>query len=149
MWNFVSWNINNWGLFPETKFHIQKCDGLENIEKRSPALQVTLGSSTDRNLGHNQTKKLKKTYERNFGMNRILSVSSWPLIILNTFFSISMTWETHTVRDNLFRICQILVSTPPFSYHFYFNSAWYHASRFLSWIFKKSFFPRRDSQSDR
>ena len=39
--------------YPETKFHIQRYDGLENIEKRSRALKVTLGSSTDPNLGHN------------------------------------------------------------------------------------------------
>ena len=56
MWNFVSGNNANWALFPETKFHIQKYDGLENIEKRSPALEVTLGSSTDTNLGYNHTK---------------------------------------------------------------------------------------------
>ena len=44
--------------FPETNFHIQKYDGSENstIEKRSPALEVTLGSSTDTNSGHNHTK---------------------------------------------------------------------------------------------
>ena len=44
--------------FRETKFHIQKYDGLENIyiEKRSRALEVTLSSSTDTNLGHNHTK---------------------------------------------------------------------------------------------
>ena len=40
----------------ETKFHVQKYDGLENIEKRSPPLEVTLGSSTDTNLGHDHTK---------------------------------------------------------------------------------------------
>ena len=30
--------------YTETKFHIQKYDGFENIEKRSCALEVTLGS---------------------------------------------------------------------------------------------------------
>jgi hypothetical protein len=30
-------------------------DGSENIEKRSRALEVTLDSSTDINLGHNHT----------------------------------------------------------------------------------------------
>ena len=33
-----------------------KVDGLENIEKRSPPLEVTLGSSIDTNLRHNQVK---------------------------------------------------------------------------------------------
>ena len=35
---------------------MQKCDGLENIEHPSPALEVTLGSSTDINLEHNRIK---------------------------------------------------------------------------------------------
>jgi hypothetical protein len=43
-------------LSPKTKFHIQKYDGLENIEKQSRALEVTLDSSTDTNLDHNHTK---------------------------------------------------------------------------------------------
>ena len=43
-------------LFPETKLHIQKYDGLEKIEKPSRALEVTLGSSTDPNSGHNPIK---------------------------------------------------------------------------------------------
>jgi hypothetical protein len=33
-----------------------KYDGLENIEIRSRASEVTLGSSTNTNLGHNHTK---------------------------------------------------------------------------------------------
>ena len=37
-------------------YSVQKYDGFENIEKRSRALEVTLGSSTDTNLGHNHTK---------------------------------------------------------------------------------------------
>ena len=41
---------------PKKKCHMQKCDGLENIEKPSPALEVTLGSSTDINLEHNRIK---------------------------------------------------------------------------------------------
>jgi hypothetical protein len=49
-------------LFPETKFQIQKYDGLENIEKRSRALEVTLGSSTDTNLGHNHSKIQKNVW---------------------------------------------------------------------------------------
>ena len=32
MWNFVFGNTANRALFPETKFHIQKYDGLENID---------------------------------------------------------------------------------------------------------------------
>ena len=67
MWNFVFGNKSNTALFPETKFHIQKYDGLENIEKRSPALEVTLGSSTDTNLGHNHTN-IKKYIWGNFGV---------------------------------------------------------------------------------
>jgi hypothetical protein len=43
-------NKSNQALFPETNFHIQKYDGLENIEKPSCALEVTLGSSADANL---------------------------------------------------------------------------------------------------
>ena len=43
-------------FIPQTKFHIQKYDGLENIEKQSRALEVTLGSSTNTNLAHNHTK---------------------------------------------------------------------------------------------
>jgi hypothetical protein len=49
-------------LFPETQFHIQKYDGLENIEKRSRALEVTLGSSTDPNLGHNPVQIKKNVW---------------------------------------------------------------------------------------
>ena len=41
MWNFG--NKAHRALFPRTKFHIKKYDGLENIEKRSRALKVTLG----------------------------------------------------------------------------------------------------------
>ena len=53
MWNFVGGNEANGALFPRTKFYIQKYDGLEKIENPSRALEVTLGSSTDTNLGHN------------------------------------------------------------------------------------------------
>ena len=62
MWNFVSGNKAHRAvdLFPETKFHIRKYDGIENIEKRSPPLEVTLGSSTDTNLGPNHTKSKTK-----------------------------------------------------------------------------------------
>ena len=56
MCTFVLGNKAESGLFPETKLHVQKYDGLENIEKPSRALEVTLGSSTDTNLGHNYTK---------------------------------------------------------------------------------------------
>ena len=62
MCNFVSGDKAKLALSPETKFHIQKYDGLENIEKPSPALEVTLGSSTDTNLGHNHTKILKNVW---------------------------------------------------------------------------------------
>jgi hypothetical protein len=55
MCNFVSEDKAN---CPETKFHIQKYNGSENIENPSPPLEVTLGSSTDTNLGHNHTKKI-------------------------------------------------------------------------------------------
>ena len=56
MWNFVSADKPALALSAETKFHIQKYDSLENIEKRSPSLEVTLGSSNDTNLGHNHIK---------------------------------------------------------------------------------------------
>ena len=52
MRDFVSADRENWGLSAEAKFHIQKYDGLENIENSSRALEVTLGSSTDTNLDH-------------------------------------------------------------------------------------------------
>ena len=39
---------------------MQKCNTCRVLEKRSHALKVTLGSSTDTNLGHNHSKKLKK-----------------------------------------------------------------------------------------
>ena len=52
MWNFVSVN-------KAYKFHIQKYDGFDNIENRSPPLEVTLGSSTNTNLGHNHYEILK------------------------------------------------------------------------------------------
>ena len=63
MCNFVPGDKAKWALSPETKFHIQKYDGLENIEKRSPPLEVTMGSSTETNLGHIRiiTEKIKKT----------------------------------------------------------------------------------------
>ena len=60
MWKFVLADKANEDLSVKTKFHIQKCDGFENIEKRSRGLEVTLGSSTDANLGHNHIKNLKK-----------------------------------------------------------------------------------------
>ena len=43
-------------LSAEKKLHIQKYDGLKNIENPSRALEVSLGSSTDTNLGHNHIK---------------------------------------------------------------------------------------------
>ena len=51
-------------LSAETKFHIQKYDGLE-IEKPSRAMEVTLCPSTDTNLGHNHTKITLKFKEKN------------------------------------------------------------------------------------
>ena len=56
MCNLVFADKANLALSAETKFHIQKYDGLENIENPSRALDVTRGSSTDTNLGHNHTK---------------------------------------------------------------------------------------------
>jgi len=56
MCNFVSGDKAIFELSTEKKFHIQKCDGLENIGKPCPALEVTLGSSTDINLEHNRIK---------------------------------------------------------------------------------------------
>jgi hypothetical protein len=53
---------SNRAVSAETKFHIQKYGGLENIEKPSRALQVTLGSSTDTNLGHNHCTISKKCF---------------------------------------------------------------------------------------
>ena len=56
MCDFVLADKGNRALSAETKFHIQKYDGSENVEKPSRALEVALGSSTDTNLGHNQCK---------------------------------------------------------------------------------------------
>ena len=56
MWKFVSTDKAQLALSAKTKFHIQKYDGLENIEKPSPVLEVTLGLGTDTNLGHNHIK---------------------------------------------------------------------------------------------
>jgi hypothetical protein len=42
MCDFVSADRENCALSAEAKFHKQKYDGLENIEKPSRALQVTL-----------------------------------------------------------------------------------------------------------
>jgi hypothetical protein len=67
MCNFVSGNKANYfylalgntshrAVLLATKLHTQNYDGLENIEKRNRALEVTLGSSNDTNLGHNHTK---------------------------------------------------------------------------------------------
>ncbi len=76
MWNFVSADKANRALSAKTKLHIlvQKYNGLENIENPSRALEVTRGSSTDTNLGHNHLFS-----------NSIFSESSWPLIIVNPF----------------------------------------------------------------
>ena len=52
MWNFVSADKANLNISGETKWHIQKCDGLGNIKKRSCASDVTLSSSPDSTLGH-------------------------------------------------------------------------------------------------
>ena len=55
MWNFIWADKAQLSLSAQTKFHIQKYDGLENIENTSLALEVTLGSSADTNLRHNHT----------------------------------------------------------------------------------------------
>jgi hypothetical protein len=63
MRNFVFENKANQALLRETRFYKQKYDGLENIENPSRALEVTLGSSTDTNLGYNHTKFYTKCLE--------------------------------------------------------------------------------------
>ena len=59
---FISGNIR--------KLHIQKYDGLENIENPNRTLEVTLGSNTDTNLAVlgiiNQKKIKKKRFESHF-----------------------------------------------------------------------------------
>ena len=62
MCNIFSADKANWDLSAETKFHIQKYDSLENIDIRSRALEVTLGSSTDTSLIHNHTEVKKYIY---------------------------------------------------------------------------------------
>ena len=92
---FCMWDL---ALSAQTKFHIQKYDGLENVEKPSPALELALGSSTNTNLGHNHTKILKNV-RGNLGIsNRIFSESSWPLIIFNLVFRINVTRATQNSR---------------------------------------------------
>ena len=68
---------------------MQKYDGLENIENPSGALEVTRGSSTDTNLGHNHLFS-----------NSIFSERSWPLIISNIVFSINVARATQNIRQN-------------------------------------------------
>jgi hypothetical protein len=87
--NIVSADRANRALSAETKFHIQKYDGLENIENPSRALEIILGSSTDTNLGH-----------KYLFLNSIFSESSWPLIFFSTVFSISVTRATQNSRQN-------------------------------------------------
>ena len=62
MWNFV-WGekIKLYHPVPQTKFQIQKYDGLENIGKRSCTLEVTLSSGTDPNLGHTKFSNHNKS----------------------------------------------------------------------------------------
>jgi hypothetical protein len=61
MWNFVPADKATYvmELYPpkQTRFHMQKYDGLENIEKPSRALGITLGSRTNTILSHNHIKK--------------------------------------------------------------------------------------------
>ena len=89
MCNLVSADKANCALSAETKSHIQKYDGLENIDNPSRALEVTRGSSTDTNLGHNHLFS-----------NSIFSESRWPLIIFNTVFNISLTRANQNSRQN-------------------------------------------------
>jgi hypothetical protein len=44
MWKFISADKAHLALSAETNFHIQKYDGLENIENRSRALEVELSN---------------------------------------------------------------------------------------------------------
>lgn len=69
--------------------HVQKYAGFGDIENPGRTLDVTLGSSTDTNLGHNHIlKKIKKCMvEFLVFSNRIFSGSSWLLIVFNTIFT--------------------------------------------------------------
>ena len=62
--NFVSGFKAHRALFLVTKLQIRKYDKLENIEKPNRALEVTLSSITDTNLGRSHTKYLVKKYMR-------------------------------------------------------------------------------------
>ena len=83
MWNFVLGDNADWALSPKTKFHTQKYDGLENIEKCSHTLEVILGSSTDTNLGRDDNY-----------------ICSDILIIFNIVFSIIVTRATQNIGQN-------------------------------------------------
>jgi hypothetical protein len=95
------YQITRLGLYSrKQKLHIQKYDGLGNIENPIRALEVTLGSSTDTNSGHNHTK-FKKTYRKKIGIfESHFSGSSWPLIKFIIVFSISVTRATQNNRQN-------------------------------------------------
>ena len=56
MWNFVRADKAHQALSAHTKFQIQKCDTCRVLEIRSATLEVTPGSSTDQNSGHNAIK---------------------------------------------------------------------------------------------
>jgi hypothetical protein len=95
-------NSATWALFPETKVAHTKVWRIRKYRepKSSRALEVTLGSSTDTNSGHNHTK-FKKTYGKSLGFsNNIFSGSSWPLINFIIVFSISVTRATQNSRQN-------------------------------------------------
>ena len=77
MWNFVSTDKAQLALSAGTKFHIQKCNTSRIFkENQSRALEVTLGSRTDTNLGHNHTKILKKHIGKIVFSNHIFSGST-------------------------------------------------------------------------
>ena len=100
MCNLVSADKANWALSAETKFHIQKYDGLENIENPSRGLEVSLGSSTYTNLGYGYSKFLIYMCV-NLGISdRLFSRMSWALIVLRSFSTSVRRGKTRTVVKN-------------------------------------------------
>ena len=70
MWDHVWGDKVNRALSPQKQFHIlgQKCNTCRVLEIRSRALEVTLGLSTDANLGHYHRKIKKKNMGGNSGI---------------------------------------------------------------------------------
>jgi hypothetical protein len=63
MWKFVCGGKARYALSAQTNFHIQKYDGLENIENPSRALEVELSNPRDAPRARDAWRKFTKIYE--------------------------------------------------------------------------------------